>query len=387
MSSEAGPRAQPYPRFSDAEMLARRRSLEALVDESDLDHLVVYGANRSGSAVGWLTRWPVSREALVVFTPGIRDVLLVNFYNHVPNAQRLATEADVRWASSTMEAALEELDRRGGRRKRVGVIGPLGYKAQSRLFDFASTVADLNAAYEGLRLIKSEEEIEWLRIGVAMTDAGMQSLHLEGRPGLSEYELGDLVERAYTGDGGGTHIHYLAATPMDAPQVCVPAQWPSARRLRRGDVLLCEISASFWDYPGQLLRTLAVEAEPAPRLRELHDVADAAFDAILARLRPGATAAEIVDAASVIEDSGFTTRDDLVHGFVGGYLPPILGSKSRALEPTPDFVFRAGMTVVVQPNVVTPDEHAGVQTGELVLITEAGAERLHDYERGFLRVR
>jgi hypothetical protein len=44
------------------------------------------------------------------------------------------------------------------------------------------------------------------------------------------------------------------------------------------------------------------------------------------------------------------------------------------------------MTVVVQPNVVTTDERAGVQTGELVLVGEAGVERLHEYERGFLRV-
>ena len=35
------------------------------------------------------------------------------------------------------------------------------------------------------------------------------------------------------------------------------------------------------------------------------------------------------------------------------------------------------MTVVVQPNVVTPDERAGVQVGELLLVTETGMERLH----------
>jgi Xaa-Pro aminopeptidase len=48
----------------------------------------------------------------------------------------------------------------------------------------------------------------------------------------------------------------------------------------------------------------------------------------------------------------------------------------------PDFTFRAGMTVVVQPNVVTPDETAGVQTGELLLVTADGAERLHAVPRG-----
>jgi hypothetical protein len=44
------------------------------------------------------------------------------------------------------------------------------------------------------------------------------------------------------------------------------------------------------------------------------------------------------------------------------------------------------MTIVIQPNVVTKDESAGVQTGELVVVTSWGAERLHDYERGLLRI-
>jgi Xaa-Pro aminopeptidase len=127
-----------------------------------------------------------------------------------------------------------------------------------------------------------------------------------------------------------------------------------------------------------------VEAEPTSLYRELHEVADAAFDAVAARLRAGATAAELVDAAGVIEDAGFTIRDDLVHGFVGGYLPPVLGSRSRMLGEVPDFTFAAGMTVVVQPNVVTSDETAGVQTGELLLVTQDGVEPLHAVERGLL---
>jgi Xaa-Pro dipeptidase len=40
---------------------------------------------------------------------------------------------------------------------------------------------------------------------------------------------------------------------------------------------------------------------------------------------------------------------------------------------------------VVQPNVVTPDERAGVQTGELLLVTEDGVERLHSHQRGLLQ--
>jgi Xaa-Pro dipeptidase len=384
--SSYGPLAEPYPRFSADEMNARRNALEGLMAEQGVAHAILYGANRFGSAVAWLTRWPVTREALVVVTPGESDTLLVQFYNHVPLAQRLATEAEVRWAGGTIESAVDELERRGARGSRLGVIGPLGYAAHRRLADLAREVVDLSPGYARLRAIKSAEELEWLRVGTAMTDDAMRALQTEAQPGMTERELGNVVERAYVGSGGTTHIHYFGMTSMTAPDVSVPAQWASTRRLSAGDVLTSEISASFWDHPGQLLRTFSVADDPVDLYLELHEVADAAFDAILGCLRAGATAQEVVDASAVIEDAGFTTRDDLVHGFVGGYLPPILGSTSRALAPVPDFVFEAGMTVVVQPNVTTRDERAGVQTGELVLVTDGGPERLHDYERGFLRI-
>jgi Xaa-Pro aminopeptidase len=321
-----------------------------------------------------------------VFTPGERDLLLVNFYNHIANAQRIATEAEVRWAGpKPMATAIEELERRGARGGGVAVIGPLGYKPYAALAEFASPVS-LDEAYTRLRLRKSAEELDWLRVGCDFTDSAVRAVHQQAGPGTDERELGNLAERAYVGRGGTTHIHFFGATSMREPAQSVPAQWPAASALEPGDALSCEISASYWDYTGQLLRTFTVADEPTPLYRELHDVADAAFDAIFARLRPGATAAELVEASAVIGDAGYTTLDDLVHGYVGGYLPPVLGDKSRPLEEVPDFTLEEGMTIVIQPNVVTKDERAGVQTGELVAVTADGAERLHDYERGLLRI-
>jgi Xaa-Pro aminopeptidase len=334
-------------RFSDGEMARRHDALAAVM--GDVDHVLVHGANRSGTAVGWLTRWPVTREAIVVVTPGEPDVLYVGFYNHVPNAARIATEADVRWIGDFEYPSPPA---------RVGVIGRPARDGE----------VDLNAAYTQLRLVKSEEEIEWIRHAARLTDAGVAALRETARPGVSEYELGAAIEAAWLPHGATTHIHYLAATPMDAPELSVPAQWPSDRRLQAGDALVFEISASWWEYPAQRLGTIFVDAEPTPLYRDLLAEAEAVFDAVVARLRAGATAAELWEAAGAI-----TIRDDLVHGFVGGYLPPVLGART----PVPDFTFAAGMTVVVQPNVVTRDERAGVQVGELLLVTDDGYERLH----------
>jgi Xaa-Pro dipeptidase len=379
------------PSFSPAEMARRRRALDQVLDEAGVQHVVLYGANRSGSAVQWLTGWPVTREAAVVHSVeavGAADVLLVNFFNHVPQARRVAADADVRWAGpSTAAAILDELTGRGARTGGVGVVGALPVQGYDALRPAVASVVDLSGAYNRLRSRKSAEELDWLRRAAALTDLSCAALRDGAAPGSTEYELGALVEGAYLPLGGTNYIHYFSMTSMADPAQCVPSQWPSARRLAAGDVLSCELSTSYGvDYPGQLLRTFTVAADPTPLFQELHAVADEALARIEAVLAPGVAADAVVEAAAVIEDAGFTTVDDLVHGLGGGYLQPVFGSRSRTLEPLPATRLAEGMTVVVQPNVTTLDGRAGVQTGELFHVTADGCARLHAFPRGLGRI-
>jgi Xaa-Pro dipeptidase len=376
-----------YPRYSPAEIARRRAAVEAALAAAECDHLVFYGANRAGSIVQWLTQWPVTVEAVGVLSPGERDALFVQWINHAPLAQKLAPEAEVAWGGeSSIRAAIAALEKRGAQADRVGVIGPMNFEQHAALAARFGKIANLNRAYVRLRRVKSQEEIDWLRIGAWLSDRGMAGLRDGLVAGLNERELGDLIERAYLREGGTNVIHFIGATSMHDPQLGVPAQFPSTRKVMKGDIVFAEISAAFWDHSGQVLRSFAVGADPPPLYRALHAAADAAFDAVVAVLKHGATPAQVVEAAGVIEEAGFTIIDDLLHGYGGGYFPPILGSKSRPAGPIPTEPFEAGMTVVVQPNVVTRDGKAGVQTGELVLITETGIEHLHAFQRGFAQV-
>jgi Xaa-Pro dipeptidase len=374
-----------YPRFSGTEMRRRRTATEALLANASADHLVFCGANRFGSAVQWLTQWPVTAEAVGVFSPGQPDKLFVQYFNHVPLARQLAADSQVAWGGeSSIASAAAELDRRGAKSGTVAVIGPLTFEQHAVLSARFGNLANLNKSYVRLRTVKSPEEIDWLRIGAYLSDCAMRALREGLKPGLNERELGNLVERSYVGEGGVNVIHYFGATPMHDPRIAVPAQFPSTRAVAIGDIVFAEISAAFWDYPGQLLRSFTVGTEPTPLYRELHAAADAAFDAIANVLKDGTLPEVVIAASSVIEEAGFTTIDDLLHGYGGGYLPPILASKSRVAGAVSTEPFRTGMTVVIQPNVVTRDQRAGVQTGELVLITPDGIERLHAMPRGFL---
>jgi Xaa-Pro dipeptidase len=371
-------------------MARRHDALAGLLDEQGAEHALVYGFDRSGSAIGWLTGWPVTREAALLFTPGRRDLLFVCFNNHVPNARRRAPAADV-WpgGNSALGAALDALAARArpGRPARLAVIGPVQARASDLLAAAADRIVFLDRDYARLRLVKSAEEISWLRTGAAMSDDAVAALAGAARPGMTEAECCASLESAYVAAGGLTHIHYLGVTAMAEPDLCVPAQWPSSRRLSAGDVLTCEVSASYHDYPGQLLRTFAIAASPTPLFRDLHRAAEEAFDAMARRLRAGAAAQDLAAAAAeVILGAGYTVYDDLVHGYGGGYLPPVISRADLESRRAVDFTLEAGMTVVLQPNVITPDERAGVQTGELVLVTESGWEPLHRYPRGLARI-
>ncbi len=112
--------AQPYGRFSDAEFARRRRALVEVMERNGCDAIIICGEERAGTGVAWLTGWPTSSQAMVLFQKGREDVLFVEHYNHVPNAREIARDADVRWARREgAKAPAEELvaPRREARRR------------------------------------------------------------------------------------------------------------------------------------------------------------------------------------------------------------------------------------------------------------------------------
>lgn len=373
--------------FSVAEMRRRRAAFGRELERNEVSYALVYGANRSGSAVSWLTGWPVTREALLVVAPDEdRDVLLVSFFNHVPQARRLSPTRVEFAGARAVSTALDLMAARGRLPDRIGVVGALPFDQYRILAGQVPEVVDLGAAYTGLRLVKSGEELEVLRRGAALSDAAIAALAGALRPGVIDYEVLARAEQAYVSRGGLHYIHYLGITAMDEPAVSVPAQWPTGCVVRHRDVVTCEISAAAApEYAGQVLRTFTVGASPTALYAELHAVAAAAFDAIAQNLIPGARARDLAAAGAVIEQAGFTAVDDLVHGFGGGYLPPVVPAPGRPAA-APDLALAAGMTLVVQPNVVTRDGRAGVQTGELLLVTEQGPQRLHTFPGGLQQV-
>ena len=173
---------QQYPRFSDAEYARRQAALAAAMEKHGCDHLLVVTDHRAGNAVQWLTGWPGTVEAYVVVKPGERMVMHMEWFNHFPLGRKIARDVDVRWGQHQgIALTIEELKRRGA--KRVGLIGPL-VLSKCRQLEAAFEVKLLDADYTQLRMRKSEEEIDWLRIGAALSDACLLYTSPSPRDGL-----------------------------------------------------------------------------------------------------------------------------------------------------------------------------------------------------------
>lgn len=378
-----------YPRFSDGEYERRFQTVRDLLDDQGLDTLVVFGWSALGRAVQadvhYLATYLGMRDNYVVFPREGEPVLFVQSFNHVPNAGIVSNLDDVRWGGTDSGQTLgNELMRRGGRS--VGVVGMMPYQHYERMRAVAEGVSfrDVTSVYRRIRLDKSPEEIEWLRLGAAHTDAALEALARQLRPGIREYELAEVIEHAYLPRGGLTTFYYLASTNMSKPDRCVPAQVLSTRVLEVGDVVSCEISASHGGYAGQGLRTFTVAADPTPLIADLHRVALDVYWAVRRAIRPGATHEDVWAASELIADSGYAIRDSLVHGFGIGLLPPNIRTR-QTTQDDPPWVFAEGQTLVIQPNVVSLDETAGVQTGDLCVVTADGCESLHSLPLDLIR--
>ncbi len=369
-----------YPRFSDAEFARRYRAVRERMERADLDALVIYGTGAAGSMVQYLSNWPVTTEAYLLFPREGEPAMRVHFYNHVPLARRASIIADVdgRGVDGGVTMATE-LKRRGLDKGGVGVAGPLPWYTYERLRALLpdARLAPFSQAFNDLFLVKSEEEIEWARRGAALGDRAIEALAREARPGLTEFDLAAIVQGAYLGHGGRNVIHFMSTTPMRDPDVCAPAQYQSHRVIRKGDVLITEISVNYWGYGGQTLRPFAIGEEPTAEFQRMYDVAEAAFYSVARALKTDVTAAEVLAAGDLIEDAGYSIYDDLVHGMVNGYLSPVLRTRGTTVEEAPaDFRYPENSVWVIQPNVITRDERMGLQVGDVVRVTAQGAERL-----------
>jgi Xaa-Pro dipeptidase len=375
---------ESFPSFSSHEFGRRASAVRAAMKDQGLDAILLYGGPGSPE-ISYLTNYVPASPCWVVFPLEGEPVVFVHFFNHIPCAEEMSIVADVRGYGPSPAATLdEELRSRGLAGARIGIVSlnavPYNQFAGLKGGLPDATFIEFGRSYNAIRWVRSDEELPFLRRSGRLTDLACEALERELRPGLTGFDIRSIVNGAYSHAESDPGIHFIATTSMAQPDRFVPWQRVTPRVLSKGDVVITELTVSYWGYATQIHRPFAIAEEPSPVYRDLFAAAYECYESIRQICKPGATADQIVAASSVIDERGFDTYDSVFHGERGKF--PELGTASSA-HPPESWTLGENMVYVIQPNPVTRDRTAGLQLGAAVLVTPAGGEPLHRYPFAF----
>ncbi|SVD75658.1 uncharacterized protein METZ01_LOCUS428512, partial [marine metagenome] len=166
-----------YPRFSNEEIQNRRSKLLAEMEKQKIDALLVAEFLFTGSAAHWITNWPATTATIVLLVPDQPVHIIVEHYNHLPHAQKMVTDAEVIWGKRIpLEVAQQTIKKLKQSVHRLGVIGRLSPDEQETIAVGVEEIVDFNSTYRKIRLVKSEEELHWIRIGALFSDMALDAM-------------------------------------------------------------------------------------------------------------------------------------------------------------------------------------------------------------------
>ena len=378
---------------------AKLDRVRALMAEQELDALVV----RAPDNVLYLTNfWGMKGYDAVVF-PREGDPVLICLEASEADAERTAWTPEVRLFRGYDESdprppglrALDLARQLASEYDRVGIELSLGTQAADKMvgepttypkawFDAFPDAADATPLLSAARAVKTEQEIERMRLANDIAAGAMEAVQAAIEPGMTESALGAMwngwVHEHGTGWDGGTvelaHGFSLVWTGEGIRTFTATG----SRTVEEGKPTLFEIWVVADGYWCDHTKNLVV-GELEPRWAELEDGLMEVYTSLTSPLRPGDSLAEL--------DRELRERLAAL-GYPGQPSHPIChGVGARAHEPpyahqAGGGTIEAGMVLAIEPGVYWP-EGGGLRVEDNFLIADDGPQKLCSYPDGIVR--
>ncbi len=253
----------------------------------------------------------------------------------------------------------------------------------------ASPARDAAAVIGPAKLIKTPDELSCIRTACRITEQAIVDVQAALSPGRRQIDLSaSFVRRAFELGATATMLDAIWQVMPDRKQdgvwtthgdLALPLL-TTERELAAGDVLWTDVSITYGGYCSDFGRTWIVGQDPTPRQQAQFEQWRHIMTAVLDKLRPGNTGADLT-AAAIAANGG--TRPWLPHFYLSHSIGvsaaemPMLGT-DLGQEYDEGFVLKPGMVLVFEP-VVWEDGTGGYRSEEIVVITEEGWTALTDY--------
>ena len=376
--------AQAPPRgFPEAEYAARLDRAQALMAEARFDALLLTTEPEVRYFTGFLTQfWQsptrpwflvVPREGKpVAVIPSIGvDCMARTWIDDIRSWSSPQPEDD---GLTLLAGTLIEL---AGEAARIGLAKGKETHLRMPLGDFdqlveglpAMVFEDATAILRGLRMVKSEREIEKIAHVCDIVSGAFEVAPQLFAAGQSDIE----VFRAFKLEclrRGVDDVSYLVGGAGQGGYGDIISP-PSGRPLSEGDVLILDTGCLFDGYFCDFDRNFAI-GSASDAARRAYDVVYRATEAGLATARPGATCAEIFQAMQSVLEAGGALGNDV--GRMGHGLGLQL-TEWPSHTPWDQTVLEAGMVLTLEPGMSFAPGKVMVHE-ENIVVREAGAELL-----------
>ncbi len=214
-------------------------------------------------------------------------------------------------------------------------------------------------------MIKKPEELVAILEAQAMGDACFSHILEYIRPGMTEIQVAEEIEKTLMGLGAeGLAFDTICVSGEKGDQ---PHGVPSEKIIQDGDLVTMDFGAVVRGYCGDMTRTIGI-GSISRELKDAYDVVKRSQEAGLSACRAGVPCKEIDRVCrSIIEEAGF--GEYFVHGTGHGvgrevHESPTLNGKSEE-------VLEAYMPVTVEPGIYVPGSF-GIRIEDLAIITDFG---------------
>ncbi|HBK80078.1 MAG TPA: hypothetical protein DDZ83_10470 [Nitrospinae bacterium] len=383
-----------WPWFSEDEYKSRYARIRAAMAEKGLEALILHGiggylGNEPAQPnVVYITSFAAMVQTYVVFPLEGEPTVFVTWGNHLRNARRMTPLKDVRaggMARTPLRVA-ERLGEIGVDGKKVGIVGAMHWANINLPYDHHIAITEalpktgfeyVTEWFEDLRLIKSEEEMEYVRRGVAMTDAVYDVLVRATRPGARPCDLHNLVMQTAQGMDGKIPFGHIGRTPMKNPEMSYAHEFALTTPIEMGDVVMTEIAVGYGGYFGKIWGTYFM-GDPTPEYEEMFQLGQKSYRELHAAIKPGLSGADIAHhCVDTITAGGYKPKSS-VFGWSNYNSKPEIRTVDGEVSGT-DFVFAKNQCMNVIGWPVTEDESAGIWIGDTSAITDDGIENLQKY--------
>ena len=227
----------------------------------------------------------------------------------------------------------------------------------------------LDDIFHGLLRVKSDEELECVRVAGQLCADAFAAMAERARPGATEEDLRAAAAGAIYDGGGDVDFLIIGSTPTSDPHLIFGSPRASKRVLREGDVVVDELAAGYRGYTAQIgLPIFVGEPDPSAR-RFFEEVTLPGFLAMAELIRPGTTTEEIREAGQFFRRHGHQSRPILLHG-----IDLVTGPPHVFVEHTEPDVLEPGQVLTLEPTPVRADGNLGMFFGHTYIVTETGNE-------------